>query len=88
MKLYGIAISLTGEELCVAASSVDHAAEIFVTFWIASSGSAPGKFAITGGVPAAYQDNVTVNLIGQGDVAGVIVRQTDGSMLFEPTMGR
>ena len=83
MKLYSIPIHETGEELCIAARTSDHAAEVLVTFWFARTGSAPGRFNVQAGAPLAYKNNPFVRLVAAGELAGVIVRQLDGSMLFE-----
>lgn len=83
MKLYNVCIRETEEELCVAARSADHAAEIIVTFWFARTGCAPGLFDVQAGIPDAYRDNSFVRLVAAGELAGVIVRQMDGSMIFE-----
>jgi hypothetical protein len=83
MKLYNVHILETGEELCVAARSADHAAEVIVTFWFARTGSAPGRFDVQAGAPPAYSENSFVRLVADGELAGVIIRQLDGSMIFE-----
>jgi len=83
MKLFNVRNDNTGEEMCVAATDMDHAAAVYVTFWIARSGDAPGRFSIGKGAPADFKDNFTVKTVERGEVAGVIVQQLDGSMLFE-----
>lgn len=83
MKLYTATVVETGEQLCIAARTSDHAAEVLVTFWCARSGRMPGTFEIERGAPAVYRDNSFVRLVAAGELAGVIVRQMDGSMLFE-----
>lgn len=83
MKLYTVTIVETEEQLCVAARSADHAAEVLVTFWCARSGTMPGRFDMQAGAPAVHRDNSFVRLVAAGELAGVIVRQLDGSMLFE-----
>ncbi len=87
MKLYTAHVMETGEELCVAARNSDQCADVFVTFWIARSGRAPNEFYTERGVPAGYRDHTLVLNVAQGDVPGVVVRQRDGSMLFEPVIG-
>ncbi len=87
MKMFNVYIVETGEELCVAARSTDHCAEVFVTFWISRSGQAPGEFHVGTDAPDSYQGHPTVQIVAEGDVAGVIVRQQDGSMLFEAAIG-
>lgn len=84
MKLFNVRNDTTREELCVAATDMDHASAVYVTFWISRSGDAPGRFSIGRGAPAEIKDNFTVKTVERGDVAGVIVQQLDGSMLFEP----
>lgn len=84
MKLYTVTIVETGEQLCIAARTSDHAAEVLVTFWAARSGTMPGRFNVQPGIPAAYRDNSFVRLVGAGELAGVIIRQRDDTMLFEP----
>ena len=84
MKLFNVRNDNTGEEMCIAATDMDHASAVYVTFWIARSGDAPGRFSICRGAPADFKDNFTVKTVERGDVAGVIVQQLDGSMLFEP----
>lgn len=86
MKLYNIAIEETGEELCVAARSVEHAAEVIVTFWCARSGTMPGRFDLKSGALPAYKNENFVRLVAQGELAGVIIRQLDGTMIFEPAL--
>ena len=83
MKLYNVNIHETGEQLCIAARSADHAAEVLVTFWCARSGTMPGRFDVGPGAPAAYGDDPFVRLVADGELAGVIIRQLDSSMLFE-----
>ena len=87
MKLYTVNILDTGEELCVAARSTDQCAEVVVTFWIARSGGAPGEFSVERGAPADYRNDTLVLNVAQGNVAGVVVRQQDGSLLFEAAIG-
>lgn len=87
MNLFTVQIAGTGEELCVAARTTDHAAEVLVTFWCARCGHAPGEFHIGPGAPSAYQNDFTVQNVAAGHVVGVIVRQPDGSMLFDPAVG-
>jgi len=84
MKLFNIKNDTTDEEMCVAATDMDHASAVYVTFWIARSGDAPGRFTIGRGAPADFKDNLTVKTVERGEIAGVIVHQLDGSMLFEP----
>ncbi len=84
MRLFNIKNDSTNEVLCVAATDMDHASAVYVTFWIARSGDAPGRFSIGRGAPSDFKDNFTVKTIERGDVAGVIAQQLDGSMLFEP----
>ncbi|WP_057883652.1 hypothetical protein [Tsuneonella troitsensis] len=86
MKLYSIHIRETGENLCVAARSADHAAEVLVTFWCARSGTMPGRFYITAGAPPLYKGDTLVRRIARGKLAGVIIRQLDGTMIFEPAI--
>jgi hypothetical protein len=86
MKIYGIHIRETGEELCIAARSADHAAEVLVTFWCARSGTMPGRFDVEAGAPPAYKNEKFVRLVAQGEIAGVIIRQLDGTMIFEPAL--
>jgi len=88
MRLYTAQITATGEELCIAARTMNHAADVFVTFWIARTGDAPGQFYISDGPPSAYANNVVVEAVAQGEASGVIVRQKDGSIFFDPAMGR
>jgi hypothetical protein len=83
MKLFNAKNDNTGEVLCIAARDMDHASAVYVTFWIARSGNAPGAFSIGRGAPAEFQDSFTAKTVERGDVAGVIVQQLDGSMLFE-----
>ncbi|HTG37404.1 hypothetical protein [Sphingomonas sp.] len=87
MNLFNALIVQTGEELCVAARDVDHAAEVFVCFWAARTGGAPGDFAIGRGAPPAYRGHVTVDAVERGDVAGVLVLQIDEMVAFEPAVG-
>jgi hypothetical protein len=87
MKLFNVTINDTGEELCVAARTMDHAAEVLITFWLARTGNAPGQFSVGRGALSAYGDDYIVQNVAAGDVAGVLVRQTDGSTLFEPAIG-
>jgi hypothetical protein len=84
MKLFNVRNDNTGEEMCIAATDLDHASAVYVTFWISRSGDAPGRFSIGRGAPTDFKDNFTVKTVERGDVAGVIVQQLDGSMLFEP----
>lgn len=83
MKLYTVTIVETGEQLCIAARTSDHAAEVLVTFWAARSGTMPGRFDVQADAPLTYCDNSFVRLVAAGELAGVIVRQLDGSMVFE-----
>jgi hypothetical protein len=83
MNLFEVTVAETGEDLCVAARTMDHAAETFVTFWVARTGSAPGEFHIGRGAPLVYAGHPTVEIAASGDVAGVVVLQQDGFMLFE-----
>lgn len=87
MKLFNVRNDCTGEILCVAARDMDHASAVYVTFWIARSGDAPGRFSIGRGAPAEIKDNFTVKTIERGEIAGVIVHQLDGSVLFEAAFG-
>jgi hypothetical protein len=87
VKLFNVHVAGTGEVLCVAARTSHHAAEVFVTFWLARTGDAPGEFSIGRGAPSEYQGDFTVENLRRGDVAGVVVRQANGLMLFEPPMG-
>lgn len=87
MKMFNVYIVETGEELCVAARTTDHAAEVLVTFWCARCGHAPGEFHIGRGAPSAYQNDFIVQNVAAGNVAGVFVRQPDNSLLFEPAIG-
>lgn len=84
MRLFNIKNESTGEELCVAATDMDHASAVYVIFWISRSGGAPGRFSIGRGAPAEFKDNFTVKTVERGEIAGVVVQQLDGSMLFEP----
>lgn len=86
MNLYHATITDTGEELCVTARTTDHAAEVFVTFWIARTGSAPGEFSVGRGAPIGYHGHPVVQNLATGDAAGVLVRQPDGAVLFEPAL--
>jgi hypothetical protein len=86
MNLYSIHIRETGEKLCVAARTSDHAAEVLVTFWCARSGTSPGTFEVEPGAPASYKNDKLVRLVSQGELAGVIIRQLDGAMNFEPAI--
>lgn len=88
MKMFAIEIALTGEQLCVAARNRDHAAQVFVTFWIARTGSAPGTFTVAAGLPEAFNGDMTAMIVAQGDAPGVLVRQTDGSTVFDAAIGR
>lgn len=88
MKLYTAHITATGEELCIAARTFNHAADVFVTFWIARTGDAPGQFYISDELASEYENSVVVEAVALGEAAGVIVRQSDGSMFFDPAMGR
>lgn len=83
MKLYSIRIRETGEVLCVAARTCDHAAEVLATFWFARSGTMPGRFEVRPGAPGTYRNSPFVGVVGDGELAGVIIRQLDGSMIFE-----
>ena len=83
MKLFNVHIVESGEELGVVARTTDHAAEVFVTFRLARTGSAPGEFSIGRGAPVSYQDDIMVRHVAGGDVAGVLIRQPDGSLLFD-----
>lgn len=87
MKLFNVHVVGTGEVLCVAARTSHHAAEVFVTFWLARTSDAPGEFSIGRSAPPEYQGDFIVDNVGRGEVAGVIVRHSNGSMLFEPPMG-
>lgn len=87
MKLFNARIDATGEELCVVARTMNHAADVVVTFWVARTMEAPGAFSIGRGAPAEYRDDISVKITKAGNVSGVIVRQENGSMLFEPMMG-
>lgn len=87
MNLFNAHIVQTGEELCIAAGTTDHAAEVFVCFWAARTGGAPGEFAIGRGAPPEFLGDSIVEAVAGGDVAGVVVRQPDESMLFEPAIG-
>ncbi len=84
MKLFNARIAQTDEELCIAALSADHASEVFVCFWVSRTGGLPGDFMIGRGAPLDYLGHDAVGTIEAGNVAGVVVRQTDGTMLFEP----
>jgi len=84
MKLYSVQICETGEELCIAARTNNHAAEVLTTFWCARSGMMPGRFEIEPGVPDAYSNHPYVSFVADGELAGVVIRQLDGSMVFEP----
>lgn len=87
MKLFNIYVVQSGEELCVAARSSDHAAEVFVTFWLSRTSDAPGEFHVGRGAPEAFKDDVAAQLAAQGDVSGVLIRQADGTTLFERAIG-
>lgn len=84
MNIYNARIDRTGEELGIVARTMDHAAEVFVCFWIARTGSPPGKFDIGSGPPSPLIDNVVIPIIEAGDVAGVVVVLDDGSTTFDP----
>ena len=86
MNMFNVCIVQTGEEICVAARTWDHAAEVFITFWITRTGSAPGEFHIGTGAPERDMGDLVVQDVAAGHVAGVMVRQPDGSMLFEPAI--
>lgn len=86
MNLFYAYIVHTGEELCIAARTANHAVEVLMTFWVARTGSAPGEFNIGHGASGPYEDNEVVHNVALGDTAGVIVRQEDGSMIFEPAI--
>lgn len=86
MNLYNVRIRETGEEVCVAARSADHAAEVIVTFWCARSGTMPGRFDVEAGASPAYKNDKFVRLVSRGELAGVIIRQLDGTMIFEPAI--
>lgn len=83
MKLYSVRICETGEELCIAARTADHAAEVLTTFWCARTGMVPGRFEIEPGPPTAYRNDPFVCFVAAGELAGVVIRQLDGSMVFE-----
>jgi hypothetical protein len=83
MKLFNITIGETGEELCVAARTMDHAAEVFTCFWVARCGSAPSQFSVGKGPPAAFKDEFVIQHAGLGEIAGVLVRHADGSIHFD-----
>ena len=87
MKIFTIRHTKTDEIICIAARTTNHAAQVFVSFLLARTGSAPGEFHVERGAPPGYVDNFFVRNIAKGDNAGVIVRQTDGSMLFDPATG-
>lgn len=87
MKLFNVFITDTGEELCIAARNKDHAAEVFVTFWFARTGEAPGEFHLGAGAPETYAIDKTIDDVARATLAGVIVRETDGSTRFEPAIG-
>jgi hypothetical protein len=87
MQLFNVKNDRTSEVMCVAARDMDHASAVYVTFWIARSGGAPGRFSIGRGAPAEIKDNFTVKTVERGEIAGVIVHQMDGSVLFEPAFG-
>jgi hypothetical protein len=87
MHLFNVTVAETSEELCVAARTTDHAAEVFVTFWIARTGSAPGEFSLGRGAPNGYRSHHVAEDVAAGEIAGIVVRQPDGSMLFEPAIG-
>ena len=87
MRLHNVYIVQTGEELCVAARTTDHAAQVFITFWIARTGDAPGEFHVGVDDPEYYENDPIVQNVAKGDIAGVLVRQPDGSTLFDPAIG-
>ena len=87
MNLYEVEINETGEVLCVAARNYNHAADVMVTFFIARTASAPGMFSIIRSPGKAYKGSIIFQNVAKGETAGVIVRQPDGSMLFEPVIG-
>lgn len=84
MKIYTAQIIETSEEVCVVARTIDHASEVLVTFWFARTGSAPGRYDVEAGAPTAYQNDLFVRFVADGELAGVVIRQLDGSMVFEP----
>lgn len=86
MNAYKVKIQNTGEEVCVVARSMPHASDVLVSFWFFRCGKAPGEFQIETGAPTEYRGHPTVRHAAAGKVAGVIVRQMDGSMLFEPAI--
>lgn len=87
MKLFNARIDDTGEEFCLVARTMNHAADVFVTYWVAHNLEAPGAFSIGRGAPAEYRDDISVKITKAGNMSGVIVQQENGSMLFEPMMG-
>jgi len=86
VKLYTVHILDTDEELGVAALSTDQCADVFVTFWVSRTGSAPGEFYIEDEMPVSYPDDAIIENVEKGEVAGVLVLQSDGSLLFEPAI--
>ena len=87
VNLYNVYIVETAEELCAAARTFDHAAEVFVTFWIGRTGGAPGEFHVGRGAPAEYAKEPIVRSVTERGLAGIIWRREDGSMRFEPLSG-
>lgn len=87
MKLFTVHHVETEESLCIAARNTDHAAQVFVTFILAHTGTAPGEFYVERGVPPEYRNNVVVESVTQRKLAGVIVLQPNGLMLFDPVIG-
>lgn len=87
MKLFNVNVTDTDEEFCVAARGFDHAAEVFITFWAARTGDAPGEFSIDRGAPSSCAGHPTVHAVAHGNVAGVFVRQTDATLVFESAIG-
>lgn len=86
MNLYTV-ITDTGEMVCIAARTIDHAAVAFISVWMGRTGAHPGAFSITMGAPKAYEDDETTETIRLGDVTGMLVRQVDGVMHFESAFG-
>lgn len=86
MQLYTIQHIETDEVLCIAARGINHAAQVFVTFLMARTGSAPGRFDVERVPPSDYAGDFFVENVAADDAAGVIIRQANGSMLFDPVI--
>lgn len=86
MKIYTVHILDTDEELGVAALNTDDCVDVFATFWVSRTGCEPGMFYVEDKVPVSFPEDMIIQHIEEGDLAGVIVLQCDGTLLFEPAI--